>query len=77
MKRIIATTALVLATASSALAMSTPADTLSAGDLFEARIIVPTGDFSNLTVAQAGLIAAALHDQDGQTGARIRSILAN
>lgn len=74
MKRILLTTALLVTAAGAAAAMTSPTD-LSGPDRAEARRIVPNGDFSNLTTAQAGAIAAILNSDEDSRGGQIRAIL--
>lgn len=74
MKRLIATTAILLSVGTSTFAMVAN-DGLSASDAFEARRFVPSADLTDLTPAQANAIAIALHSDDQHVGAQIRSIL--
>ncbi len=74
MKRILLTTALLVTAAGAAAAMTSPTD-LSAPERAEAQRIVPNGDFSNLTAAEAGAIAAILNGDEDSRGGQIRAIL--
>ncbi len=60
-------------------AVSTPpSQLLSAADIAEIRRIAPNADVSNLTVAQMGALALAIHSPsrgDGRNGGQIRAIL--
>lgn len=74
MKRFITATAILLALGSSATAMVAN-DGLSPADTMAARNYVPNADLSSLTSVQAQAIANALHGDDRNIGAQIRSIL--
>lgn len=74
MKRILIATALSLAAAGSSFAMASN-QTLPVAGRAEAQALVPSGDFSHLTVAQAGAIAAVLYGANTQRASEIRSIL--
>lgn len=74
MKRILIASALSLAAAGSSLAMANN-QTLPVTGRAEAQALVPSGDFSNLTVAQAGAIAAVLYGSNPHRASEIRSIL--
>lgn len=72
MKRILLSTALILA-AGSAFAMTT--HTLTGTARAEAQRLVPNGDFDNLSTAQVNAIEAILSGDESQRGGQIRAIL--
>lgn len=74
MKRILLT-ATLLVTAAGAAAAMTSSNGLSGPDRAHAQRLVPNGDFSNLTAAQANAIAAILSSDEGSRGGQIRAIL--
>lgn len=75
MKRIIAASAILLSLGTSAFAM-TNGDGLSSLEVREAQFFVPSGDFTNLSAAQANAIGNALHGDDRDVRASIKSVLA-
>lgn len=74
MKYLLTATALVLAAAGVASAMTMPGE-LSVPDRAEAERLVPAADFSNLTVEQAGAIASILYGGDQNRAGQIRALL--
>ena len=74
MKRILIATALTLVTVGSSFAMVANGQ-LPATTRAEAQALVPNGDFSNLTAAQAGAIASVIYGDNDHRGGSIRSIL--
>lgn len=74
MKRVLLSTALLLAASGAVMAMTSPTQ-LSTADLQAAQMLVPGADFSQLTTAQAGAIATILHGDDRNQAGEIRAIL--
>lgn len=74
MTRILLTSALALATAGSAMAM-TPHGNLTGPALYEAERLVPNGDFDNLSAAQVNAIESILASDNDNRGGQIRAIL--
>lgn len=74
MKRLITATVILLSLGSSAFAMGASKG-LSSADAQVARTYVRNADLSNLTSAQVQAIESALHSDNENVGAQIRSIL--
>ncbi len=76
MKTLFTTTALILATAIPALAMTSAADTLSTTERGAVLSLSPNADVDNLTVAQVSAIRSNLHNGDDTDQRRnIRAIV--
>ena len=76
MKRFALAALVALSAAPAAFAM-TGSQLLSNSDLAEIRQVVPNADLSNLTLAQASALSAALNSDErgNNTGGQIRAIL--
>ncbi|WGV17044.1 hypothetical protein [Fuscovulum ytuae] len=76
MKKLLLASALMAAASTASFAMNMDAE-LPLSIKIEARALVPNADLDNLTEAQALAIANAVHGDQGDAAAQIRSILIN